>query len=233
MSNASWHHAQLRRFLVDHAREPDTESLAVHLTNPDEEAELDTIILDIWPHAMRPLRDGSLAVHIEPGDSSPAAAVRTLRTGRYITRSITFLIEDTARPLRGDCAPPWFCRFRIDVTRLGYMLRKTTILSFPATFDLRRLARFLREPLMAGCPPSLGYRHEGARASDAYEVRLDTGDGTGWGVRSTTDAADHVHTAVHDHVAITRAMDQLAADWNDPRAFDELYAAAISANVAC
>lgn len=40
-------------------------------------------------------------------------------------------------------------------------------------------------------------------------------------------------TAIHDHVAITRAMDQLAVDWNDSSAFDELYAAAISANIAC
>ena len=46
----SWQEQQLRRFMAEHANDPWNEHLSVKLSNPEEEREIDEMILqELWP----------------------------------------------------------------------------------------------------------------------------------------------------------------------------------------
>lgn len=222
--------SQLLRTSVDSAQTRRLDTLRELPRNADD---LDAIILDLfWPHAIRPLLASGLAPHIGTDNAEPISAIETGHSDE-ITRSLEFCIEDPARPLT-DCPArtTWYCRFALEVRTTGYMLDKTTILSFPADFDLDTLARFLREPLMAGCPPHLSYNHPSAGSEPSYEITVQTGAGAGWGHRPAEDAAREVGHAVQDHIPIIHTMDALAKDWSSAGAFEELYRATVGANIA-
>ncbi len=193
-------------------------------------ADLDRIILrHLWPAAVGALSANGLAPSIGPDATAPADAIETRANSHEATRALTIVVED---PALERLAAPWYCRLRLDVSRTAYTVHRTTILSFPADFDLHRLAALLRDPLMAGCPPTLAYWQGGPGATPGYDVTLDTAEGAGWGHRDPATAARHVHTTVHDHATIVRTMERLARDWSDGDTFDELHAAAVSANTA-
>lgn len=200
---------------------------------PRDTADLDALIINrFWPQAIRPLLANGLAPYIGTDDGEPSSAIRTVHSDE-ITRAIEFCIDDPARSLTDHPArTTWYCRFALEVRTTGYMLDKTTILSFPADFDLDTLARFLREPLMAGCPPNLSYNHPSAGSQPSYEITVQTGAGAGWGHRPAEDAAREVGHAVQDHIPIIHAMDALAKDWSSADAFEELYRATVGANIA-
>ena len=56
---------------------------------------------------------------------TPAEGLETLHH-QYITRSLTFVIEDPARPIMPGVSRPWYCRFVIRASVFDYMLSKTT-----------------------------------------------------------------------------------------------------------
>ena len=105
-------------------------------------------------------------------------------------------------------------------------------ITVPADFEIATLARFLREPLMAGCPPDISYSHARPGSQPIYEITVRTGNGAGWGRQPAEDAAREVQLAVHDHTPIIRAMDTLERDWDSATVFEELYRATVSANTA-
>ncbi|MDE0381696.1 MAG: hypothetical protein OXI20_20880 [Rhodospirillales bacterium] len=125
-----------------------------------------------------------------------------------------------------------FCRFEIEAWIEGYILRKTTILSFPEDFAMAKLTRLLREPLMQGYPPALSW-YESLDGPGTYSVELNTGQGSDWGLRGQAGVREHVRKTVEDHLEVIAAMDRLAQDWDDGAAFDELNRLAARANIAC
>ena len=148
------------------------------------------------------------------------------------TRSLTFVIDGPERPAAPLRWRPWFCRFVVEASVEGYMLHKTTILSFPEDFAMAKLTRFMREPLMQGCPPELSWC-EGIEGTGGYSIALNTGGGTGWGLHDEASVRAFIRKTVEDHLEVIAAMDRLAADWNDDDAFDALLRRATDANIAC
>ena len=111
------------------------------------------------------------------------------------------------------------------------MVHRTTILSFPESFDMVRLTRFLQEPLMAGCPPTLSWC-EGIDGPGAYSISLETGEGAGWGRGDAPAARGVIRKTVEEHLAVIEAMERLAEDWGDAAAFAAVHRLAAAANAA-
>ena len=230
MPGSDWQQQELERFMAKHAEDPSREHLSVKLSNPTEERELDEVILhELWPGVVQALRGSRLTTWIGV-NNTPAAGLETLHH-QYITRALTFVIEDPERPIIPGATRPWYCRFVLRVSVLDYMLNKTTLLVFPADFGMRKLTRFLREPLMQSSPPELSWTKpfEGA---GTYQVALETGEGAGWGLRSKAEAREYIRETVEDHLAIIGAMERLEQDWKDTKAFNTLYDLAVGANLA-
>ena len=230
MSGDPWQERELKRFMAERENDPWGEHLSVKLSNPDEEREIDELILrELWPGVVQALRGSRLTTWIGV-NNTPAEGLETLHH-QYITRSLTFVIEDPARPIMPGASRPWYCRFIISASLFDYMLSKTILLSFPEDFSMRKLTRFLREPLMQGCPPELGWSKpfEGA---GTYQVALETGEGAGWGLRSKAQAREFIKETVEDHLAIIGAVGRLEQDWKDTKAFNTLYDLAVGANLA-
>ena len=230
MPSSEWQQQELERFMANHADEPSREHLCVKLSNPKEEREIDELILhELWPGVVKALRGSRLTTSIGV-NNSPAEGLETLHH-QYITRALTFVIEDPARPILPGSSRPWYCRFVLRASVFDYMLNKTTLLSFPEDFSMRKLTRLLREPLMQGCPPELSWTKpfEGA---GTYQIALETGEGAGWGLQSKAEAREYLRETIGDHLAIIGAMERLERNWEDTKAFNTLYDLAVGANLA-
>ena len=226
----SWQEQQLRRFMAEHADDPLNEHLSVKLSNPDEEREIDEMILqELWPGVVQALR-GSRLTTGTGGNNTPAEGLETLHH-QHITRSLTFVIEDPARPIMPGVSRPWYCRFVITASVFDYMLSKTTLLLFPEDFSMRKLTRFLRSPLMQACPPELSWSKPFDDAG-TYQVAVDTGEGAGWGLHGKAEARENIRNTVEDHLAIIGAMERLALDWKNTKGFNTLYELVVGANLA-
>ena len=84
----NWQEKQLRQFMAEHENEAWSEHLSVKLSNPDEEHEIDEVILqELWPGVVRALR-GSRPTTWTGGKNTPAEGLETLHH-QYTTRSLT------------------------------------------------------------------------------------------------------------------------------------------------
>ena len=123
MSADLWQEEELKRFMAEHADDPLGEHLSVKLSNPEEEREIDEMILqELWPGVVQALR-GSRLTTWTGGNNTPAEGLETLHH-QHITRSLTFVIEDPARPIMPGVSRPWYCRFVITASVFDYMLSK-------------------------------------------------------------------------------------------------------------
>ena len=67
----SWQEQQLRRFMAEHADDPLGEHLSVKLSNPEEESEIDEMILqELWPGVVQALH-GSRLTTWTGGNNNP------------------------------------------------------------------------------------------------------------------------------------------------------------------
>ena len=229
--HAPWQAEQLERLMSEQAGKRWPEHRCALLSNPTAEREIDTVVLqELWPGVEEALKGSPLVATAGRGGATPAQALETLHR-KFTTRSLTFIIEDPERPAGPFAMKAWHCRFEIVAWIEGYMLNKTTILSFPEDFAMAKLVRLLQEPLMQGCPPNL--RYEGFEGPGTYIVELSTGEGAGWSMRDRSGAREYVQRTVEEHLEVIAAMDRLAQDWHDGTAFDELHRLAANANIAC
>lgn len=189
------------------------------------------MLKELWPGVEQALQDSPLVALTGGSAATPAQAIETLHR-KFTTRFLTFVIEDPERLAGPGARNAWFCRFEIVACIEGYILRKTTILSFPETFAMAKLAHLLKEPLMQGYPPTLSW-YEGFDGPGTYSVELNAGQGSDWGLRRQAGAREHVRKTVEDHLEVIAAMDRLAQNWDDGTAFDELHRLAADANAAC
>ena len=223
---------QLDRVMTAQAGKRWPEHRCALLSNPAAERELDAIVLkELWPGVEEALQGSALVAITGGRKTTPAQALETLHL-KFTTRSLTLLIEDPERPAGPHAMKAWHCRFEIEAWIEGYMLKKTTILSFPQDFPMAKLVRLLQEPMMMGCPPTLSW-YEGFDGPGTYSVELSTGEGASWSLRDPSGAREHVRRTVEEHLEMIAAMDRLAQDWGDGRAFDELHRLAARANIAC
>ena len=225
-----WQEKQLRRFMAEHADDPLVEHLPVELSNPKEEREIDEMILhELWPGVVQALR-GSRLTTWTGVNNTPKEGLETLHH-QYITRSLTFVIEDPARPIMPGVSRPWYCRFVIGASVFDYMQSKTTLLLFPEDFSMRKLTRFLREPLMQGYPPELSWSKP-CEGAGTYQVAVSTGEGAGWGLHGKAEAREYIRETVEDHLEVIAAMERLEQNWKDTKAFNTLYELVVRANLA-
>ncbi|MDE0342230.1 MAG: hypothetical protein OXK82_03515 [Deltaproteobacteria bacterium] len=230
--HASWQAEQLERLMAEQAGRRWEEHRCAMLSNPAAEREIDAIVLkELWPGVEKALQDSPLVALTGGGTSTPEQALETLHR-KFTTRLLTFVIEDPERPADRRAWKPWFCRFEIVAWIEGYMLKKTTILSFPENFAMAKLTRLLQEPLMQGCPPVLSW-YEGSDGPGMYSVEVSTGQGSDWGLRGQDGAREYVRKTVEDHLEVIAAMDRLAQNWDDGTAFNELHRLAAGSSAAC
>lgn len=196
---------------------------------PAAERELDAILLGISGGFGQALAASRFVPHVGDGGGSAPAIGMLLR--EFTTRSLTVVIENPEDPWPPGMWRSWYCRFVIEVSIEGRMVARTTILSFPETFDMARLTHFLQEPLMAGCPPTLSWC-EGIDGAGAYCISLDTGEGAGWGRGDASAAQEFVRETVEEHLAVIEGMERLAEDWNYAAAFASVQRLAVAANAA-
>ena len=126
---------------------------------------------------------------------------------------------------------PWYCRFVIRASVFDYMLSRTTLLSFPADFSVRKLTRLLREPLTQGCPPELSWQGR-IEGSGEYQVAFETGEGASWGLHGMAEAREHIRGSVGGHLQVITAMERLERNWKDTKAFNTLHDRVVRANLA-
>ncbi|MDE0175582.1 MAG: hypothetical protein OYH76_10185 [Defluviicoccus sp.] len=227
MNGRPWQAAALERFTIENADAPWPEHRCAPLSNPAAEREIDAILLgDLWPGVEEALR-GTRFTALVGGDGDPAGAIEPLHR-HLVTRALNVVIEDAKDPTPRTWRP-WYCRFVIEASIDRYMVRRTTILSFPEDFEMAKLTRFLREPLMQGCPPSLSW-YEGVDGPGAYNLELATGEGADWGLRGRTEAREAVRGTVAEHLEVIEAMDRLSENWRDAAAFNTLHRLATDAN---
>ena len=229
---SSWQAEELDRVMTAQAGKRWPEHRCALLSNPAAECELDAIVLkELWPGVEEALQGSLLVATAGLGAATPALALETLHR-KFTTRFLTFVIEDPERPAEGLAWKPWFCRFEIVAWIEGYILKKTTILSFPEDFAMAKLTRLLQEPLMQGYPPALSW-YESFDGPGTHSVELNAGQGSDWGLRRQAGAREHVRKTVEDHLEVIAAMDRLARNWDDGTAFNELHRLAAGANAAC
>ena len=230
MPDSEWQKRELERFMAEHADDPSREHLCVRLSNPDEEREIDEMILQgLWPGVVQALRGSRLTTWIGVSNTT-AEGLETLQH-EQITRALTFLIEDPARPITPEESRPWYCRFVIRASVFDYMLSRTTLLSFPADFSIRKLTRLLRDPLMQGCPPELSW-HGRIEGPGEYQVALETGEGASWGLHGIAEAREYIRNSVCDHLEVIEAMERLERNWKDTKAFNTLHNQVVRANLS-
>lgn len=230
MPDSGWEERELERFMAEHAGDPSREHLSVKLSNPEEEREIDERILQgLWPGVVQALRGSRLTTWIGV-NNTPAEGLETLHH-RHITRTLTFVIEDPARPIMPGASRPWYCRFVIRSSVFDYMLSRTTLLSFPANFSVRKLTRLLREPLIQGCPPELSW-HGRTESPGEYQVALETGEGASWGLHGIAEARENIRISVGDHLKVIAAMERLEQNWKDTKAFNTLHEQLVRANLS-
>ena len=226
----TWQMEQLERLMAEQAGRRWPEHRCALLSSPAAERELDAMVLkELWPGIEQALQNSRLVALA--GGGTPAQALRTLNR-KFTTRALTVVIEDPERPSGRRTLKPWFCRFEIEAWIEGYVLKRTTILSFPEEFAMAKLMRLLQEPLMRGYPPALSW-HEGFDGLGMYSVELNAGQGHDWSFGGTAGARTYVRKTVKDHLKVIAAMDRLAQDWSDGDAFAALHRLAARANVAC
>lgn len=116
-----WQLSELNRLLEEQENEAFGDSRTLCLANPAEKEEIDErIIEEIWPGAVAALRESAITTWIVPGQTLN----ETIKDGhgQYTTRTLTFLLEDPARPIGPECMKPWFCRIVIRCSALDYMV---------------------------------------------------------------------------------------------------------------
>ena len=229
MNGCGWQSAALERFMRENADAPWPAHLCARLSNPAAEREVDAILLgELWPGVAEALA-GTRFAALVGGDGDPASAIETLHR-HLVTRALNAVIEDAEYPVP-PAWRPWYCRFAIEASIDRYMVRRTTILSFPEDFGMAKLTRFLQDPVMQGCPPSLNW-YEGFDGPGAWSVELQTGEGADWALRGRAEAREAVRKTVAEHLGVIEAMDRLSEDWRDGAAFDTLHRLAMDANAA-
>ena len=227
-----WQAEELERLMTAQAGKRWPEHRCALLSNPAAEREIDAIVLnELWPGVEQALQGSRLVALTGGGAATPAQALETLHR-KFTVRSLIFVIEYPERLAGSGARKPWFCRFEIQAWIEGYILKKTTILSFPEDFAMTKLTHLLKEPLMQGYPPALSW-YESLDGPGTYSVELSTGQGSDWSLRGQAGAREHVRKTVEDHLEVIAAMDRLAQDWDDGIAFNELHRLAARANVAC
>ncbi len=229
MIGRDWREEALERFTIENAGKPWPEHRCAQLSNPAAEREIDAILLgDLWPGVEQALR-GTRFKALVGEDGDPVRTIGTLHR-KLVTRSLIAVIEDAEDPAPQSWRP-WYCRFVIEASIERYIVRRTTILCFPEDFEMAKLTRFLQEPLMRGCPPSLNW-YEGFDGPGAWGLEIDTGEGADWGANGRAEAREAIRRTVSEHIGVIEAMDRLSEDWRDTAAFNALHRLTTGANAA-
>ena len=216
-----WQFEQLRKFIKEHRHEADLDARSVLLTDPEQELELDNIILnEIWPGVVKAVGHHPVTTRIGVNET-PRQGIRT-KGHVYVARELIFILQDPARPVGPGTSPPWYCRETIECTRLGYMISSDFIVSFPSDFSIEKIMRILKEPLMQGCPPELSFS-ESPYGDSSLCVSLTGGSGAGWGIRTYGDASEHAYETTMKNIAVIDSVIALESNYKNARLFNNLY----------
>ena len=216
-----WQLKQLRKFLEEHKNDIDLNSQGIFLTDPEKEQELDDIIVnEIWPGVVKAISQYPLTTRI--GINETVKQGIYTKQDQYIARELVFIIDDPERPRRSTISPPWFCRERIECTPDSYMISSDFTICFPDDFSLKKVMRILREPKMQGCPPELSYSDSSVYKHASLNVSLRNGNGTGWGLRTYSDAREHAYSTTMKNIQVINSVAALESNYEDATLFNNL-----------
>ena len=218
-----WQLTELNGYLKSNAGDGTLDSKTVFLCNPDEKAELHRIICEhFWRAVVNALADVPVRV-LGANHRFPESEIEDERHV-HTTSSLTFVLEDPAKPLVPGFCPPWFYRGKLQCSVFDYMVCSEFYLHLPASVGFHKVRKLLADPMFAGNPPNLSVdsRHD---REEIWAVAFSEGSGAGWGIRSHHDAAQHVYKKIKHTLAVIRAADVLSNDHQNTTAFRVLQTA--------
>ena len=220
-----WQLDMLQKFIDEHRREASFNSHTIFLANPKEEEELDDVIVEkIYPAVVEATELHSVSVNLETNKIS-RQEIRTA-WGKYTRRELVFLLEDPLRPIGPLTSPPWYCRGKIEVGSLDYMIHFDFMIYLPPDFSLIKVKRILKEPLLQGLPPDLSFDSSGI---GSLCISLTSGSGAGWGIQTHDDAWEKAYSRTMNNIALINAVTELENDYKSSALFNKLHKAIIGA----
>ncbi len=218
-----WYQEELKRVLRARGEEDVSRSLTVFLSNPEDHYEIDGIISGhLWPAVAEAFANSKLIPRGVPKDF-PANLED--RWAPLTTRQAVFVVEDPRRPHNPGNSPMWFVRGTIESTVFNYTLSLDLILSFPREFDRSKLLRLITHPDLYEFSPELSYSH--ASSEDYFDVKIESGHGAGWLLKTSRDAANHIKSTLIRTLQVIRAADRLERDFSNELMFESLLASVV------
>ena len=251
-SQKSWQHQALEEAMAANEGLISSDRMTIQLTNPEENARLDDIIISyLWEGAKRGVLGSGLELWWGT-EATPEESITTEGNHRYTQRNLGAILQEPRRERRPSSTPPWHCGIKIKVHTHGYMLDRHCSLTFPESFSWERLQRLVKEPELQGCPPELTW--SGAYDGEDPEWNLSFTGGSGhsfmptdldlaeqrdgrkmsqaiagrentleWNGVLAGEIAKRATRLVQDQVQIAQAMDALASDWSNRKKFDAVH----------
>jgi hypothetical protein len=215
-----WQLTELNAYLKSNAKDRLLDSKTVFLCNPTEKTELHRIICQhFWPAILNALANVSVRV-LGADNGFPESQIKD-KNHVHTTSSLTFVLEDPARPLAPGFYPPWLYRGELQCSAFDYMVSSEFYLHLPSTVGFRKVHKLLSDPMFAGNPPSLDIDSRSNR-EEIWTVAFREGSGAGWGIRNHNDAEKHVYRKIHLTLAVIKAVNNLSQDYQNTTAFKTL-----------
>ncbi len=214
-----WRYQELASWIETSKEDPLFDDKTVFLLNPASLKVVDELIKRyFWPAMEKGVKGTGLEVSRE--------AVNYIETvnAKYVTRSLTFVLEDPQRSLsnlsHGEI-PPWYCRGNIKASLLNYMLSFDFLIYLPISFSIEKIIRLIGDDKFAGLPPKLTIG-EYPRGNPSFDIAFSSGRGAGFGLQNYAEAASSTENRVRHNAKITKCVDELYKDLNNDEVFKEL-----------
>ncbi|MBS3779772.1 MAG: hypothetical protein KGY41_05220 [Desulfovermiculus sp.] len=218
-----WQLTELNKYLKSNAEDRLLDSKTVFLCNPSEKAELHRVLCQhFWPAVLDALANMSIRV-LESNNSFPDSEIEDEKH-LHTTSSLTFVLEDPAKPLVPGFCPPWFYRGKLECSIFDYMISSEFYLHLPSTIGFSKVHKLLSDPMFEGNPPDLSVYSRPYR-EEIWTVAFSEGSGASLGMGNYHDAAQHVYKKVELSLAVIRAVNVLNNDYQNTAAFKSLQTA--------
>jgi hypothetical protein len=181
-------------------RIPDHERGLIFLMDPRARVEMDEVLLErIYPHILETMDGQPLVV------PSIEEIQRTIQDGREweASRVVTFLMEDSGRPVVTNDRPLWYFRFTLSVRLLTYMLSCDCLISIPFAAAGSWLLDVLADSRIQETGPQLSIDR------DEFVLNLSSGAGQTF---LGEDWKDPVAGRFTGHLRIAESVDRFERD---------------------
>jgi hypothetical protein len=174
--------ARRKNWLTDALKTADASRDYVILENPVAAKRLDALLTEeYWPVIQKPLMNSGYVY-------SPAEPKTEFKRGHELTRAMTFMPFD---------ARSMFFRGVLSCSTDGWMLEREFILSLRREQEPDSVFEILGNSRFRGNPPTLMIDKSSA---DFYQIKLNAGDGAGWGRYGDDDVKKRITGVIETSV---------------------------------